>query len=329
MATSMTQIRNKDGRFAWMDLLRGSAMVMLILYHSSAIPKLYGRQLPGWLEVFNEFFLPFRMPTLMFLSGMLLSGSLRKPLNQYYWGKFKFVVYPYIVWTIVHSYTFGFAWPLYNPRTWIATGYLWFLFYIGCFYLVAPLLRRVPPLVIVAVSWAVSMPLDATRDKRFFFLAGFFFLGHLCKLESDRFERLLRSRIVLVAIPFAVAFAMYSAVYGPFRYQGILAVFSVCGIFALARLSLALQHQPWTSPIQYVGRHSIIFYCTHFPIVIGVILLSTRLFGGPLWALVPLDFAIALLGGLSLSYLAERGPVKYLFEAPDPFARRKSLSTAR
>lgn len=199
---------------------------------------------------------------------------------------------------------------------------------IGCFYMVAPLLRRVPPLVIVVVSWVVSVPLDVPRDKRFFFLAGFFFLGHFCKLEGDRFERLLRSRAVLLAIPFASAFAIYSAVYGPFRYQGSLAIFSICGILALARLSLALQHRSWTGPIQYVGRHSIIFYATHFPIIIGVIFLSTRLFGGPLWAIVPLDLTIALLGGLSLSYLAERGPVKYLFQAPDPLAR-KMLSTAR
>ena len=86
-ATRLMEVRTKGARFAWMDLLRGSAIFMLILYHASAIASLYGRDLPRWLVIFNEFFLPFRMPTLMFLSGMLLSGSLRKPLVQYYWGK--------------------------------------------------------------------------------------------------------------------------------------------------------------------------------------------------------------------------------------------------
>ena len=185
-----------------------------------------------------------------------------------------------------------------------------------------------PPLVIVVAAWIISVPLETPVNKRFFFLAGFFFLGHFCKLQGDKFERLVMSRWTLALIPFAIGFAVVSAVYGPFRYQGIFAIFSLCGILGLARLSLILQHRSWTAPVQYIGRNSIIFYTTHFPIIIAVIYVSTVLFGGPMWALVPLDFAVALLGGLSFSYLAARGPVKYLFEAPDPFSR-KFLPAAR
>jgi len=319
MSTPVETANVTRTRLVWMDLLRGSAMLLLILYHASAIVALYGQVLPRWLVVFNEIFLPFRMPTLMFLSGMLLAGSLRKPLKPYYWGKFKFVVWPYIIWTVVHSFTYGLPWPLYNPKAWIATGYLWFLFYLGVFYALAPLLRRVPPLLIVVVSWAISVPLETPVEKRFFFLAGFFFLGHFCQSQGAKFERLINSWIVLALFPLAIGFSLYSAIYGPFRYQGSLAIFSVLGILVFARLAMKFQNQHWTRPIRYIGRNSIIFYTTHFPIIIVVISLSMLIFGAPLWAVVPLDFAVALLGGLSFAYLAARGPVKYLFQAPDPF----------
>ena len=322
------QVAASKVRYAWMDVLRGTAMFLLILFHSTAIVALYGEVLPRWLVVLNEVFLPFRMPTLMLLSGMLLAGSLSKPLPMYYWGKIKMIAYPYILWTVVHSVDYGLPWPLYNPKAWIATGYLWYLFYIGVFYAIAPLLRRVPPLVIVVAAWLATVPVSGSLEKRFFFLAGFFFLGAYIQIHRDAFERLVRSRLTFVVVPPAIAFALISAINGPYRYEGAFAIFSVAGTLGLARFAMACQHQPWTNVLRYVGRNSIIFYTTHFPIIIGVVHISRIWLHAPLAVTAPADFVVAVLGGLGLSYLAGRGPVRYLFQAPDPFSSRLRAAAA-
>ena len=74
-------------RIEWMDSLRGIAILLLLFWHAFAIPDLLGTPMPDWLRNINNAFLPFRMPMLMFLSGMLLEKSLRKPLPTYYEGK--------------------------------------------------------------------------------------------------------------------------------------------------------------------------------------------------------------------------------------------------
>ena len=66
-------------RYEWMDTLRGSAIVLMLVWHATAIPALVGIPVPTALIAVNDALLPFRMPTLMFLSGLLLPAALRKP----------------------------------------------------------------------------------------------------------------------------------------------------------------------------------------------------------------------------------------------------------
>ncbi len=91
----------RKARLQWMDMLRGSAIVLVMLWHSSAVPVLYGARMPEAVRAVNMFFLPFRMPTLMFLSGLLLPASLRKPLPVYYAGKFAAIGWPYLVFVLL------------------------------------------------------------------------------------------------------------------------------------------------------------------------------------------------------------------------------------
>jgi hypothetical protein len=51
------------GRVAWMDSVRGTAMILLLLYHCTAVPQTLGMPMPAPLRWFSAFFMPYRMPT--------------------------------------------------------------------------------------------------------------------------------------------------------------------------------------------------------------------------------------------------------------------------
>src|SRR5699024_2842661 len=89
-----------------MDAVRGTAILLLLVWHASAVPTMYDVAMPEAVRSANAFFLPFRMPTLMLLSGMLLARSLRKPLPRYLAGKFSMVLWPYVAWVVIAELTF-------------------------------------------------------------------------------------------------------------------------------------------------------------------------------------------------------------------------------
>ena len=111
------------GRVAWMDAVRGTAIILLLLYHCTAIPLTLGMPMPTVLRWFSTFFMPYRMPTLMVLSGMLLARSLRKPLPDYFAGKVAGIVWPYLVWVVVSKLVWQDAVgePWWEWRAWSAT----------------------------------------------------------------------------------------------------------------------------------------------------------------------------------------------------------------
>ena len=74
------------GRIQWMDVLRGIAVLLVVVLHGADIPYLNGNGVEEWAQV-NRYLEPFRMPLLMFLSGILLPRSLAKPLRLYAWGR--------------------------------------------------------------------------------------------------------------------------------------------------------------------------------------------------------------------------------------------------
>ena len=66
-------------RLGWMDFARGLCILLVILMHATGTVEAAGLEPPAGLTLFNQALEPFRMPLLMFLSGMLLSKSLDKP----------------------------------------------------------------------------------------------------------------------------------------------------------------------------------------------------------------------------------------------------------
>lgn len=302
-------------RMVWMDLLRGTAIVLVVLWHSPAILRLYEIDVPIALITVNEFFSPFRMPTLMFLSGMLLPASLRKPTGVYYAGKLRLIAYPFAVWTVIHFFLYRPDTTLLDLHFW-TTSYLWFLAYILVYYLGAPLLRWVPTGLAIVTPLLAAPFVHETSRRRFFFLAAFFFLGTLATEHRALFDRAVASRWAWAATPVAVAFGVWTAITAPERYQSIFALFSVAGILVLVKLAQRAPLDGWTTPLQFVGRNSLIFYVTHFPVIILVILVGYDLLHLPVVLVIAIAFVAAFTVGTICVRLADTTVVHWAFVAP-------------
>lgn len=316
-----------------MDAVRGTAILLLLVWHASAIPELYGQEMPEAVRAVNAFFLPYRMPTLMLLSGMLLSRSLSKPLPTYYAGKFSMILWPYVIWVIIAKLTFlevvGLSW--WHWRAWYATSYLWFLFFIGVYYLIAPAFARLPLWVPVALFTAVGaiLPADSTEQRMAYF-AVFFFAGNWMGRYPETLTKILRSRWIAVAAVPVVALGIASSVWTDIvDYTVWTAPVSLAGALLLAAVFSRMSDAGrGTHLLQWLGRSSLVYYVSHFPVMAAISMSPVGQLPGLLVALINLLAALAV--GWVLARWKDRVPLRWLFEAPTPLVRgvRRLLSAA-
>lgn len=320
----MTSIRNTAARITWMDAVRGTAIVLLLIWHASAVPEIYGHEMPEIIRTINAFFMPYRMPTLMLLSGMLLSRSMRKALPAYYAGKFSMIVWPYLVWVIIAKLTFldvvGLPW--WHWRAWYATSYLWFLFFIAVYYLVAPLLARLPAWVPVALAAIVGVLLPAeSTEQRMAYFAVFFFCGNWLGKHPDIAATVMKSRQVLWAVVPVVALGAASILWtDAVHYVVWTAPVSIAGTLLLAVGFTKLTAVGRGAPaLQTFGRSSLVYYTSHFPVMA---LISASALGSlPPVLVAALNLVAALAVGLLLARLKHHVPIRWLFEAPKLLSR--------
>ena len=268
----------------------------------------------------NAALLPFRMPTLMFLSGLLLPKSLAKPLPAYYSGKLRMIAWPYFLWAALHLVLYGGK-PMYDPEAWLATGYLWFLFYLLGYYLLAPLFRRLPSWVPLLLAIVGAFAFDHWLLHRFAYFGIFFFAGYVLSSQMPRIMAITRRPWAIAVIGYTAAgVAAYSATVGV-QYVTLAAPFVIVGILGLAQLATLAAGRTWSRPLQFVGRTSIVYYVVHFPVML---LVARAMVGLGVTDWLPVA-AATLTAALAVCTVLARYrhvvPVEYLFEAPR-FRRR-------
>lgn len=302
-------------RMRWMDVLRGAAIGLVILAHSAYILERFEwGHTPGWLIAANELFGPYRMPMLMLLSGMLVPAALRKSWPAYLDGKIRKIAWPYLVWLAVWCLAFPAYGSLLNLDSWM-TAYVWFLLYLFAYYLLALVTVRVPTWLLVLVPWVIAIFPEGRFQRRFFFLMGFFFLGKLVAEHRDVLTRVLASRWSWAAVVVAGGWGFVSALIDPRSSWGALAPLSAVGVLAAIKLAQLVDDRAWTAPLQYVGRHSLVFYATHFPVITAVSWAGWML-GIPVLITVAAGFVLAILVGMLAVRLQQRTFAKVLFEFP-------------
>ncbi|HLI93348.1 MAG TPA: acyltransferase, partial [Puia sp.] len=92
----------QKNRLAWVDYLRGIAILLVVYRHVLLGIQNSGYVLPAAYLNANIMFFSFRMPLFFILSGIFISGSLaRKSLGRIVYSKFELLLYPYLIWATV------------------------------------------------------------------------------------------------------------------------------------------------------------------------------------------------------------------------------------
>ncbi|MEG9249162.1 acyltransferase [Arthrobacter sp. Soc17.1.1.1] len=319
-------------RIGWLDSLRGAAILLVVVLHAGEALRVAVGPTPG-LDQFNLFLEPFRMPVLMFLSGILLPRSVAKSGREYFAGKASMVAWPYLLWSVIILAASGDLGPARLAEIlYLSPTYLWYLWFILVFYALAYPLRRVPPLVIAGSGLALSFVLpDDGRPGTLAFLAAFFFFGAWCARHARLVERAIgRPWVLALAAASAVTVGVLNVAGRDVLYRGefvwgvVGALGVVCWIFPRLGVNRA------TAALEFVGRYSIVFYVVHLgPVMVTLALAEAAGVAGT-W-LLPLLLAVGVGVPLGLAWVYStraHASVDLLFELP-ALKRRPVVSGPR
>lgn len=286
-------------RHHWMDFIRGLCILLVVALHATpALQFIVGVEPPSWVYAFNGFFAPFRMTTLMFLSGMLLTRSLDKPAGQYIGGKLNQIYWPFLVWSMVVLAAEGRLTLEYILKTPIsAPTFLWYLWFICAYYLIALGMKRLGiPALAMAVACLVVSPFlpDFLRMSRFAYLFAFFLLGyHVSANRLDQGGR-IPPLLGLAGLALALLGAIMSANGLKVQYNSVSAWIPLSMIVFILWAAPFYRPVALTRPLEWVGRNSIVFYVAHFP---AQCVVATALAGGALAAFT-LSYGVLIATGI-------------------------------
>lgn len=294
-----------------MDQIRGIAIICVLLQHAVSIPARLGLHTPEALAFFNETLQPYRQPLLMFLSGMLLSHSLRKPWREYAGGKVRRILWPMLVWSIPVI----ILRPPVDITGVLAPAHLWYLLVLLECYVIGPLTRRIPAIVMAGVMLLLQLILSFESSLvahyagpfltfGVFFMAGSAVMPHLDRWQAVRWPIGVGAGAAGIAV-------QISAVQFGWNSNILTFVSSALGVAALVWLAPRL---PISRLIETVGRQSMIWYVAHVPVMIvtGMVLwrVDASMSG---WVVVLTGLGAATVG----CWVLQRVRVaKVLFEFP-------------
>ena len=294
-------------RFGWMDMLRGTAVLLVVFRHIPTTVAIYGGSMPRWAILISDALAPYRIPMLFFLSGMLLSHSLSKGTSRYYEGKVKALLWPYVLWVTITVLTLGSPSEFANPMTWLGgPHHMWFLVVLAACYIVGPLTLKMPawvlpiPMVLVSMLLPAGVPGILTA-RRILYYGAFFFTGAAATTFVRRWQE-TKPYLPVALLLGATAWGAWSATHPGEREFDI--VYFAIGVLGIAGIVWVAPRVPRIEWLERVGRNSIVVYLAHFPLV-GMAWFAIRPFEPSWWVIFPVLFVVGVLVPIAMIPLSK------------------------
>jgi fucose 4-O-acetylase-like acetyltransferase len=348
----------EKSRLAWVDYLKGIAIVLVVYRHvligiqrytlSAREHGLALPDVPSWLEQANMVFFSFRMPLFFILSGIFISGSLAKrSLAMIVRQKFENLLYPYFIWVFLqvtlqivlgpntnsNRTLIDYTYILYQPRALDQFWYLPALFNTTLIYLLVKT-RLAPPawlqlLIGLGLYFLSADPrvhsISMLSDWMEFYI--FFALGDTLSVYffKDSTQRRLKNPYTLLVItPLFFATQVWYLAHITEPGHADFLVIALIGCLSMFILSFRMQEWNTLSWLRIIGYHSLYIYVMHIFVAGLVRLICTKFLGihNPFVLLLSgIGFAI-VVPIVFYNLLILDGPLWWLFS----FTRKQSAA---
>ncbi|WP_372426220.1 acyltransferase family protein [Salinarimonas chemoclinalis] len=327
------------GRIGWVDAAKGICIVFVVMMHATlGVGESMGGE--GFMHVVVAFAAPFRMPDFFLISGLFLARVVDRDWRTYGDKRILHFAYFYLLWLVIQSLAkigsvsdgtlVGFlehlAVSLVEPYS-----TLWFVYMLAIFSVVAKLVRRLSPVLVLAVAAALEIApihtgwflLDEFCARLVYFLAGWHLAPALFRLAEAAVARKGAALAFLGvwAVVNGVLALTEVTVLGATTTLAALPVVSLAlggaGAAAIVAVSALIAGTAVGRPFAYAGAHSIAVYLAFFFPMAATreVLLRTGVVDdvGVVSLVVTLA---AVIAPLVLERIVRHGPASFLFERP-------------
>ncbi len=329
----MARIETTTGkRIDWIDYAKGICILWVVALYSTDFVQMNTGTV-GWMQTVGDFAQPFRMPDFFLISGLFVGRVLERPLRAYIDSKVLYFFYFYLLWATLKFINLN-AVELLGPdrfgllpdylRLLIEppTGPLWFIYVLAVFFIVVRLVRKVPPILVLAGAIALQVSDIYSGIKVFdkfsayfvYFYSGFLFARYVLQGAEWAFDH-ARLAVGVLAMWFAVHMSLF--LLGWARLPGVNLLLGYAGVGATLLVATMCSRASWMSWLGYLGRKSIVVYLG-FVIPLGLM----RRFVESLHVTIDIGTValivtvVSIIGALLMYWMVRNTPLRILFERP-------------
>ncbi|MCC0015974.1 MAG: acyltransferase family protein [Rhodobiaceae bacterium] len=330
MSVTASATGYSEGRVPWVDTAKGICIMMVVMMHSTlGVEAAAGAT--GWLGQVVEFSRPFRMPDFFLVSGLFLSARIGADWRLYLDRKVLHFVYFYVLWMVIQCFfkcvivfglgPFGFIEHIVESLV-QPFGTLWFIYLLAIFFVVAKLVRGLPPLAIWLVAAGLEMaPIhtgwivaDEFAARFVYFYTGYIMAPYIFALANAAGRR----RLLAVGGLAVWALVNGLAVAGGIStLPGVGLFLGFAGAVAITVIASTITDTVFGRSFAFAGAHSIAIYLAFFLPMAAMRTMLVKL-GiiadvGTMSAIVTVFATVTPLIALAV---ADRTFLKFLFNRP-------------
>lgn len=318
-------------RVGWVDVAKGIAILLVVVFHAVQATTSLGIDHPAWLYCATAL-KTLRMPLFFLTAGLFARGWIERPWRRLLRDKVLLFVWVFLLWSVIRftalsldpegrSVETGSITLLFKLAVWPQGG--WFLYALAIFFVLARVTRRVDPRIQLAAAGLVSavwfsgvhldnFAWDGTGLYYVFFLAGVYY-RHLAFTWAEN-GALMRA----LAVPLWVVLYVVAEQADVLHVPGVGLAVSVVAVAAGISLATFLMNSRF---LGYVGQRTLVVYMTNQLILLAIAFVVTAFGTAPSGPVVKAAAPVALAAfatgtGLFVAWVAPRVRAGWLFDSP-------------